>query len=541
MGGIPRLLRMQARRDRWQLLIWIVGVGLVTLGSAAATATEFGGEKERTALVLLATHNHAILMLRGAPQGIGVGGLMFFELFAFLAVMAGLMSTFLIVRHTRGEEEAGRGELVAAAPVTRVATLVSAVLLALIANLLLVAVIAGAFIASGFDPAGSIVTGLAAGSAGVSFAGIATVAAQLTQTSRAANAIAGSSVGVAYLVRGIGDALGTASSDGLSVTSAWPSWLSPIGWGQQTHAFSQNSLAPLGLSVSLAVVLVACALWIRARRDIGASLFAERVGRERASVALRSSFGLAWRLHWPTVAGWAVGGAVVGGFAGSLGPVVADAVAGNASISKAIAGLVPGGGGSADLQDVFVAAMLGITGFLAAGAGVQAVLRMRGEETAGRAEPVLATSIDRGVWLIHYVVVAAISVLAVALVAGLVCGVTLLASGAGGDRFWGALAAGFAQWPAAFLYVGLIALVFAVVPRLTVSLGWGLLAVGLVIGQLGSLLRLPDWVRDVSPFSHTPSVPVAAFDWTSAVILVAIGLVLTAGAAITLRTRDLVT
>ena len=69
--------------------------------------------------------------------------------------------------------------------------------------------------------------------------------------------------------------------------------------------------------------------------------------------------------------------------------------------------------------------------------------------------------------------------------------------------------------PAALLYVGLIALVFAVVPRLTITLGWGLLGIGLVIGQFGGLLKFPDWARDASPFTHTPAVPVVDFDWSA--------------------------
>ena len=35
--------------------------------------------------------------------------------------------------------------------------------------------------------------------------------------------------------------------------------------------------------------------------------------------------------------------------------------------------------------------------------------------------------------------------------------------------------------------------------------------VGLVIGLFGQLLDLPTWVRDISPFEHTPQIPVAGF------------------------------
>ena len=538
-SGVWRLLRAQARRDRWQLVIWVIGIWLLTVASSSAAAGEFGTLAERTSLVKLAIQNPAILAIRGAPNGVDLGAVLFFELFAFVAVMAALMTTFLVVRHTRADEELGRAELIGATPVPRAATLVSSLLLALGANILVAVAVAIGFIMAGTKPEGAIVAGLAAGAAGLGFAGVAAVAAQLTQTSRAANSIAGASIALAFALRAIGDATGTPSVDGLSLTSAWPSWLSPIGWGQQTFAFSDNRLAPLLLGPALFVVLAGLALRIRSRRDLGASLFAERAGRARASRMLRSSFGLAWRLHWPTVLAWAVGGAFLGLFAGSLGSVVAKAVQGDASLTGAVRSIVPGSAGGG-IQDIFVAAMLAFAGVLAAGAGVQAVMRMRSEEVGGRAEPVFATPVDRGVWLLHYLAVAAIAVIAIAASSGLLTGLFLLASGSTADQFWGAVAAGLAQIPAAFLYVGLIAFVFAVVPRLTITLGWGLLGVGLVIGQFGGLFKFPDWVRDASPFTHTPAVPVVPFDWSAGLILTGIGVLFAVAAFAVFRRRNLV-
>ncbi len=538
MTGILQLLRVGARRDRWQLLIWIAGVWLLTVGSANAAAAEFGGAKQRTALILLATQNPALLAIRGAPQGIEVGSVLFFELFTFLAVMAGLMSTFLVVRHTRSDEELGRAELVGAAPVIRIAALAAAVLLALVADALLAAGVAAGFAMTGADAAGSIVTGLAVGAVGASFAGVAALAAQLARTSRAANSIAGSTVGIAFLLRAVGDATGTPSTDGLSLTSAWPTWLSPIGWGEQTHAFAGSTMAPLILDLVLAALLILGALAIRLRRDIGASLLGERGGRERAATALRSSLGLAWRLHWPTVCGWAVGGAVLGLFTGSLSTVVATAVRGNASLTTAVRSIVPGSQGG-DIQNVFIAAMLAFAGFLAAAAAVQAIMRMRSEESAGRAEPVFAAPVRRGAWVAHYLLVAASSAAAVAITAGLVAGAILLATGAPAGRFQGSVEAALAQLPAAFFYAGLVAAVFAVLPRLTVPLGWGLLGAGLTIGQFGGLLRLASWLRELSPFTHTPAVPVAAFDWSAALVLAGLGVALAALSVVMVRRRDL--
>ena len=86
------------------------------------------------------------------------------------------------------------------------------------------------------------------------------------------------------------------------------------------------------------------------------------------------------------------------------------------------------------------------------------------------------------------------------------------------------------------------ALIFAVVPRLTVPLGWGLLAAGLVLGQFGELLRLPAWLQNLSPFRHSPALPVEDLDITAvtaALLLTGAAAILAAVAAGVLNRRDL--
>ena len=57
----------------------------------------------------------------------------------------------------------------------------------------------------------------------------------------------------------------------------------------------------------------------------------------------------------------------------------------------------------------------------------------------------------------------------------------------------GLVEAGLAQLPAAWLVVGLAALLYAVRSGWSVA-AWGLLGLFLVLGQIGGLLELPGWV-----------------------------------------------
>ncbi|WP_207453870.1 ABC transporter permease [Herbiconiux sp. SYSU D00978] len=534
---IARLVLAQLRRDRWQLLFWAGGVALLAGSSAAAVGQEFGDERERAAIVAVAAANPAFLFLRGTPDGTGVDAVVFFQAFAFLAVLAGLMSTFLVVRHTRGDEDAGRAELVGATPAGRLPPLAAALITAAIADLLLGALTAAALVAGGLDPEGSALTGAALALIGLAFAGVAAVAAQLMPNSRGANGVAGAAVGLAYLVRGVGDALGTPSDDLLRVEPATATWFSPIGWGELVRPYTDADARPLLLALATALVLWLAAFALRARRDLGASLLRERPGRPRAGALLGSAPGLAWRLQLPTLVGWCVGAAVLGSFAGLLAPIVADAARENASLGELIARLVPGT--RADAVGAFTAGILGMTSVLAAAAGAQAVMRSRAEEADGRAELLLSAPLGIRSWLTAQVGVAFASTAVVALVAGLAAGAGFVGVGEDGEWFGTGLAAALAHVPAALVVVGVVVLVFAVLPRLTVALGWAVLVLALVLGQLGDLLGIPDALQDVSPFRHSSALPVEELDRAATLVLLAVA-ALAAGAAVALvRRRDL--
>jgi ABC-2 type transport system permease protein len=529
-----RLLLARVRRDRVILPIWIGATALLAYASASGVKVEFATDADREAVLSVAIATPSLLALRGLPDGATLGSYVYFQVFCYLAVMAGLMSTFLLTRHTRADEERGRLELLAATPIARTTNLAVALVLGVLANAVLALFVALGFIAGGLDAVGSWVAGVAAGVTGLAFLGVAALAAQVAPTSRSANGLGAAAVGVAFLLRALGDALGSPDLASLTVTSAWPSWLSPVGWGQHVFAFTRHDRSPLLLALALAVVTAGIALIVQSRRDLGSSLLPERLGSSTGRI--RSAVGLAWRQQWPSLIGWVIGAALTGSIAGAIGGRIADAADLAQTLQDLLSSFVPGGRGQ--LIDLLVAAVIGIAGILAAAAGVQAILRARGEESDGRLELVLAAPVRRVAWLLGYVLVAVVSVTAVALAAGLAAGASFLPTDA--ERFWPSVLGGVAQIPAAVAFVALAAFVLAVLPRLTVPLGWAVIVVGFMIGQFGGLLQLPDWVRDASPFRHTPAIPpVDGADWTGAFWLIGISVVVVAASAVLVRTRQL--
>jgi len=531
------LLRQRLRRDRWQLLIWVVCIGLLGLFSATSIAQTFGSVTARTQLLRLAIADPTVLVLRGLPQGPSLAAVTFFEIFAFLALLAGLMNTFLAVRHSRAEEESGRAELVASSPAGRVLPTAATVVHAVLANLAITVVTALGFAAAGLPLYGSLVAGAAVGGAGIAFFAVGLLLSQLMSTSRGANGFAAAVVVLAFALRGIGDATGTPFGDGTHVRSAWPTWLSPIGWGEQYAPYTANDWRPLLLQLGLAAVLIAGVFGLQATRDTGAGVIAERPGRMTASPLLGGALGLAWRLQWPVVLGWTLGGALTGLLAGALGSVVGSSIANDpsmAGIRQALGRI--GAGGSGALTQLFISAIFSIVGVLAAACAVQAVIRMRQEETAGTAEALLATPLSRLRWLFSFVAVGAVAVVAVLVAAALASGLSAVASGQPASTIGDSFAAASAQLPVALVYLGVLTLVFVLLPSWTIPVAWSALGLGAFIGIFGGLINLPEGVRHLSPFADTPVV-VGDVDWTGGYWMFGITIVALAAAATLIRRR----
>ncbi|NQX29179.1 hypothetical protein HQQ81_17685 [Microbacteriaceae bacterium VKM Ac-2854] len=540
MTGFWTLLRLRLRRDRWQLVVWALGCGLLAVVTVVAVAREYGDGAARAALLQLATGDQALLVLRGTARGAELGPLIFFQIGAFLAAMTGLMSTFLAVRHSRADEESGIAELVGSTAAGRAAPYAATLLHGAFVNVVVGAAIAIAFIGGGLDPAGSVVAGAACAGAGIVFVAIGLCCAQLVRTSRAANGLAAALVGVAYLLRGLGDATGSVAADHLSLVPAWPSLLSPIGWAQATNPYSGDDLLPLAGCLLGAAAFGALGVALMLRRDAGSAILPERPGRASARRSLNGTVALTLRLQRGSIVGWCVAGGLLGVLMGTLSKTAIEAVQANPAFGAAIASIAPGSDAGA-LRDHFIAALMGIVGITAAGCATQLMMRARQEEANGTAEVILSTGTSRLRWFGGYLAAGALTIVLVLLVAGLLASAAFLANGEDASVVAACLAAAAAQVPAALIYLGLTGAIVAILPRATIPAGWSLLTVGLFLGQLGGLIGAPDWLRDVSPFVHTPALPGPDPNWSGGIVMLLVAVALAGLGAVALRRRDLTT
>jgi ABC-2 type transport system permease protein len=147
--------------------------------------------------------------------------------------------------------------------------------------------------------------------------------------------------------------------------------------------------------------------------------------------------------------------------------------------------------------------------------------------------------VARARWLGANLFIAAASATVVSGTAGAAAAVGLALSGTANGPAGFLVPAALAHVPAALVFLAAASVVFAFAPRLSILLGWGMLAAGLVLGEFGELFGLPLWLQDVSPFRHSSAMPVESFDPTGALGLTVTAAALAALAAYSIRRRDL--
>lgn len=542
LTGAGQLLRAALRRDRFLVLLWVLGIAGLWAAVLAGLGAAFD-EQARRGLVALLSAQPGLLLLRGAPAGTGLGAVMFVSVYAYLSVMVGFMMTFFAVRHSRGDEDAGRAELVRGTAVGRWAPLVATLLAGLVELAIVCAAMLAVSLALGLEAIGSWLLAGALAGVGLLAMLMGLLAGQVFPTSRSANGAAAMVIGVWFLMRGVGDALGEPSADLTRVTSAWPVWLSPIGWGAQAHPFAGEPWAPDGtpllLFVPAVLVALALVLALESRRELGRSLLPDRLGSATGSALLGwhpagAPVGLALRLQRGAMLAWAVVAAVLGLMAGRLAPVIAGALDDIPQMRAMIAQL--GGETGGDSETLFLVSIAAITGVIASAAAMQGVLRLRHEELL-HGEFVLATTVPRTGWLASHLGIGALTGGLVLVVFTVVAGASIAVDGEGR---WAVLRdIALTHVPLVAVYLAAAAALVAFLPATVAWLGWVLLIGLLLVGDFAPLLGDAwQWLENVSPFHWVANPLEAAPDWTGSWWLLGIATALLVAAAWRFRRRD---
>jgi ABC-2 type transport system permease protein len=523
--GTLGMLRLYLRRDRIVLPLWVLLLSM-------PLATVYVGRIEKVYPDQAARAGFAAMIMASPAQralygniyndSLGATGVWKAGMFHLLIGVAVILT---VIRHTRADEETGRAELIDSTVVGRYASLTAALLLSFGASVLTGFIGAAGLLGTNVPAEGSLAFGAALACSGLVFTAAAAVAAQLSTSARFARGVAFAMLAAAFTLRAAGDAGSTALS-----------WFSPLGWSLQVRPYAGDRWWVLLLHLATTALLTALAYRLLAGRDVGAGLIAERPGPAGATALLRNAFGLAWRLDRGALVLWTVGLCLYGLLIGSIVHGIGDQLGGNTARD-----IVVRMGGSQVVEQAFVAAAFCMLGMMAAAFAVSLTLRLHQEETGQHAETLLSGSVSRSRWLTGHLVLALVGSALAIVIAGAVAGLTYgIAAHDVGGKLLMVVGTALVQLPAVWLPAAVTVALFGLAPRFS-PVAWGVLVGFVALYLIGELSGFPQWVLDLEPFAHVPSVYGNAFTAVPLLVSLTIDAGLIALGLAAFRRRDVQT
>jgi len=175
---------------------------------------------------------------------------------------------------------------------------------------------------------------------------------------------------------------------------------------------------------------------------------------------------------------------------------------------------------------------------MAAGFTISSALRPHSEESRDRVAILLAAPLGKVRWVAGHVLIAYVASAMIMALTGLGLGLGLGVATGDFSETGTLLGSGFAQVPAMWLTGSLAVLLFGISSRLS-SLAWAFLAAFVLIWTVASFGELPQWIVDLSPFSHVPAVPAVSLDVEPLLVMTLLAAVFTATGLALWRRRDL--
>ena len=523
--------RLSTRKAVRSGVLWGAIFGVTIASVAVSYATIYKTQAERATLVATYGSNNATSALFGPASDLQtVAGFTVFKVSMTLMILGAVWGFLTSTKMLRGEEEAGRWELLLAGQVTprgALAQVLGGLGLGIVTFWAVTAVITigvGSCAKVDIAPTSALYFGAAAVSAAAIFLGVGAVTSQLGATRRQAASYAGVVLGVSYAIRMVADA-------GLGVH--FLVWLSPLGWVEELRPLTNPqplALVPIALSLAVLAIL---AIYLAGRRDVGSAIFAERTTADSHLGILTSPLGLATRMLRSVALGWWVAIAIIGLLYGMIAKSAGATISG-ASIKGVLAKFGATGSGVKAIFGMCFLIMAILLGFVAAAQMTSA----RSEEASGRLENLLVRPVSRSRWLGGRILVAMAGVFGAAMLAGLF---TWLGAATQDSSFGlkSALDDGVIITFPALAIMGVATFALGISPRRVSVVAYGLLGWSILVEIVGGIGAASHWILDTSLFHQMASTPAVSPNWEANLAMGAIAVFGATAGGLAFRRRDL--
>jgi ABC-2 type transport system permease protein len=511
------LARQVARRAGRSGALWGLIFGFFILVQTHAYTSTYKTQASRDQLARAFGSNIAMNALIGSEHAINtVAGWADWRFVGILSVLGSIWGLLTSTSLLRGDEEAGRYDLLLAGQTTRRRAAGQALaglgagLLAMFVMTALGAIVTSRSSSVGFSLGQCLYFSVALVAGAAMFLAIGALASQLASTRRRAAAMAGVVFGVAYALRMVAD-----SNPGLH----WLVWLSPLGWIEESRPLTDPDLIALLPVLVLLILVTAVTVHLAGIRDLGAGALPARGSSPPHLALVGGPAGLAVRLIRPTALGWLIAVAAFSLLIGTTAESSAQDATGSNGIGQEIGRL----GGHGSLVTDYLGLIFLVLALLIALMAAGQITAMRTEEANGYLENLLGRTVTRTSWLAGRLALSCILLVTAGIVAGIGAWAGT-ASQHSGVRFGSLVTAGLNIVPPGLFLLGLGALVFGAWPRRTSTAVYGYLAWSFLVEFAGGVVHTSHWLMDTSVFFHMVPAPATSPDWLSAAVITGLGM-----------------
>lgn len=521
-----------ARRAVRSGALWGYVFGLTVASSAWGFVSVYKTQAQRARFAALFGSNTGLAAINGPARQIEtVAGYTAWKSLMFLVLAGAVWGLLTGTKLLRGEEDAGRWELLLAGQTTRRGAAWQALaglgagLVTLWALTAVITVVVGRLPKVGIPAGPSLFFTVALVAPAAMFLAAGALASQLAATRRQAAGYAGAALGACYAVRMVAD-----SGTGLE----WLRWATPLGWVEELQPLTGPRPLALLPIAGLVVILGGMSVYLAGRRDLGASILPDRGSSAPHTLLLSGPAGLAARLVRPAVLGWAAAIGALGLLMGFIAKQGGKALTSSPSAEQVFSRLGAHGGSAAAYLGFTFLTVAWLIAFVAAGQ----VTAARAEEAEGRLDHLLVRPVSRWSWLAGRVALATVVLAADGLLAGFLAWAGAASQDAG-VSLASMLGAGISVVSPALCVLGTGVLAMGLWPRATSAVTYGVLAWSLLIELAGGFFSSNHWLLDTSVFHHMAAAPAVNPNWASAAILAAVGAAAAALGGVAFQRRDL--
>jgi len=539
------IFRKTLRLQRLSILIWGIGLTLLTISTGAAYTAIVGGADRAEQIASFKKLMDSFSFLVGKTYDLDTyGGFITVRLLGTTPALVGIYALLLGSGTIRGEEEKGSLDVLLSTPHSRISVMLqkwAGMLVAILGIMFLtwLGLLAGAVAAkSDVNALNGLVAYLNLSLVALFFGTLGLIFGQLT-TRRAAAGWAGGLMAATYFMNTIGDTI-----SGLG----WMHYLSPFYYYNLSKPLSVTigtNWGALLLVGGLNVPLLLAALYMYYNRDHnsyfqlvgdGVAMKTERRSTEPKSLWLSNSYLFGLRAALPGAIIWGLGISIyeviiLGSLNGMRESLLELA---KTDIYKSLGIFIDSSNESLIHLSFFVGAIV-----LYAAYAVTQVSGWSGEENEGRLELILSAPEPRWRLLLTRFLVTITASAIMITITGLIFALMTIFSNVQVNTA-NVLVAFLGLWILCIIIAGIGFLLSALQPGIAVAMLSGLVIISYMADLLGALLKLPEWLINLSVFREYGKPIVTGPDWSVILVMLSISGVFVAGAAFRFQQRDIV-